>query len=127
MSYQVPQHIDKNKIFIVNRSEIEGRLDAQYYNENLDFSGYGGIGEKKFVRMKTFGSRDASIIEDGKNSQTWEECGQPVRFISWNAAHAAQEALAGGGRRKKTKSLRICIKNLKISRRNPLQIFSESV
>lgn len=40
MSYQVPQHIDKNKIFIVNRSEIEGRLDAQYYNENLDFSGF---------------------------------------------------------------------------------------
>lgn len=30
MSYQVPQHIDKNKIFIVNRSEIEGRLDAHY-------------------------------------------------------------------------------------------------
>lgn len=40
MSYQVPQHIDKNKIFIVKRSEIEGRLDAQYYNENLDFSGF---------------------------------------------------------------------------------------
>lgn len=30
MSYQVPQHINKNKIFIVNRSEIEGRLDAHY-------------------------------------------------------------------------------------------------
>ena len=30
MSYQIPQHIDKNKIFIVNRSEIEGRLDAHY-------------------------------------------------------------------------------------------------
>ena len=28
--YQVPQHIDKNKIFIVQRSEIEGRLDPQY-------------------------------------------------------------------------------------------------
>lgn len=40
MSYQVPQHIDKNKIFIVNRSEIEGRLDAQYYNKDLDFSGF---------------------------------------------------------------------------------------
>lgn len=40
MSYQVPQHIDQNKIFIVNRSEIEGRLDAQYYNKNLDFSGF---------------------------------------------------------------------------------------
>ena len=35
MSYQVPQHIDKNKIFIVKRSEIEGRLDAQYYNSSV--------------------------------------------------------------------------------------------
>jgi len=40
MSYQVPQHIEKNKIFIVKRSEIGGRLDAQYYNGYLDFSGF---------------------------------------------------------------------------------------
>lgn len=31
MSYKVPQHIDKNKIFIVNRSEIEGRLESEFY------------------------------------------------------------------------------------------------
>lgn len=31
MSYKVPQHIDKNKIFIVNRSEIEGRLEPEFY------------------------------------------------------------------------------------------------
>lgn len=31
MRYQVPQHIDKNKIFIVNLSEIEGRLDPSIY------------------------------------------------------------------------------------------------
>lgn len=31
MSYQVPQHIDKNKVFIVNRSEIDGRIDPHYY------------------------------------------------------------------------------------------------
>ena len=30
MSYQVPQHINKDKIFIVNRSEIEGRIDPHY-------------------------------------------------------------------------------------------------
>ena len=37
MSYQVPQHIDKDKIFIVNRSEIEGRLDPHsYHNERKD-------------------------------------------------------------------------------------------
>ena len=30
MSYQVPQHIDKNKIFILNRSTIGRRLDPHY-------------------------------------------------------------------------------------------------
>lgn len=30
MNYQVPQNINKDKIFIVNRSEINGRLDAHY-------------------------------------------------------------------------------------------------
>lgn len=33
--YQVPQHIDDNRIFIVQRSEIEGRLDAQYYKMSI--------------------------------------------------------------------------------------------
>lgn len=40
MSYQVPQHISKDKIFIVNRSSIDNRLDAQYYSANLDLSGF---------------------------------------------------------------------------------------
>lgn len=31
MSYQVPHHIDNNKIFLVNRSEIEGRLEPEFY------------------------------------------------------------------------------------------------
>ena len=38
--YQVPQHINKDKIFIVNRSTIDNRLDAQYYSVNLDLSGF---------------------------------------------------------------------------------------
>lgn len=33
--YQVPQYINNNKIFIVQRSEIEGRLDAQYYKMSV--------------------------------------------------------------------------------------------
>lgn len=37
MSYQVPQHIDKNKIFIVKRSEIEGRLDPSIYKDSFTF------------------------------------------------------------------------------------------
>ena len=35
MSYQVPQHIDNNKVFIVNRSEIEGRLDPLFYTRQF--------------------------------------------------------------------------------------------
>lgn len=38
--YQVPQHIKEDKIFIVNRSAIDNRLDAQYYSANLDLSGF---------------------------------------------------------------------------------------
>lgn len=34
MNYQVPQHINKDKIFIVKKSEIEGRLDP-HYNQPL--------------------------------------------------------------------------------------------
>lgn len=38
--YQLPQHISKDKIFIVNKSAIDNRLDAQYYSANLDLSGF---------------------------------------------------------------------------------------
>lgn len=40
MNNQLPQHINKDKIFIVNRSSIDNRLDAQYYSANLDLSGF---------------------------------------------------------------------------------------
>ena len=33
--YQVPQHIDKNKIFIVQRSEIERRLEPGFYKPSV--------------------------------------------------------------------------------------------
>lgn len=37
MSYQVPQHIDPNKVFLINLSEIERRLDPEpYHNERKD-------------------------------------------------------------------------------------------
>lgn len=35
MSYQVPLYINKDKIFIVNRSEIEGRLEPEFYRPSL--------------------------------------------------------------------------------------------
>lgn len=37
MQYQIPQHIDPNKIFLVNRSEIEGRLDPSVYKPHFKF------------------------------------------------------------------------------------------
>lgn len=35
--YKLSENIDSNKIFIVNRSEIEGRLDPIFYVERFDF------------------------------------------------------------------------------------------
>lgn len=35
MPYEDPQHIENNNIFIIQRSEIEGRWDAQYYNTDI--------------------------------------------------------------------------------------------
>ena len=35
MSYQVPQYVNKDKIFIVNRVELEGRLDPEFYKPSL--------------------------------------------------------------------------------------------
>ena len=35
MHYQVPQHIDKDKVFIINRSEIEGRLEPEFYRPSI--------------------------------------------------------------------------------------------
>lgn len=35
MNYQVPQHINKDKIFIVKKSEIEGRLEPDFYKPSI--------------------------------------------------------------------------------------------
>ena len=35
MNYQVPQNINNDKIFIVNRSEIEGRLEPEFYKPSI--------------------------------------------------------------------------------------------
>ena len=35
MNYQVSQHIDNNKVFIVQRSEIEGRLEPEFYRPSI--------------------------------------------------------------------------------------------
>lgn len=54
MSYRVPQHIDNNKIFIVQRSEIEGRLDPKMalYNRKVQSSLYPKVRLKDIIVCK---------------------------------------------------------------------------
>ena len=47
MNYQLPQHISKDKIFIVKKSEIEGRLEPEFYRPSLS------ILERKIRSMST--------------------------------------------------------------------------
>ena len=37
MSYQVPEHIAPNKVFLVNLSQLEGRLDPSVYKPHFSF------------------------------------------------------------------------------------------
>lgn len=41
--YQSTNNIDQDKIFIINRSEIEGRLEPDYYRPSISLL------EKKYV------------------------------------------------------------------------------
>lgn len=54
MNYQVPQHIDNNKIFIVQRSEIQGRLDPKMalYNRKVQNSLYPKVRLKDIIVCK---------------------------------------------------------------------------
>ncbi|MCG3663404.1 restriction endonuclease subunit S [Aliarcobacter butzleri] len=60
--------MDKNKIFLINRGKLEGRLDSYYYNEvflnnevNLHKIGYTRFGE--FIKIITKGSTPEMISE----------------------------------------------------------------
>ncbi|MDY4228975.1 MAG: restriction endonuclease subunit S [Prevotella sp.] len=62
--YQVPQHIDKNKIFIVQRSEIEGRLDPKMalYNRKVLHSLYPKVRLKDVLLCKPqYGASESGI------------------------------------------------------------------
>lgn len=63
--YKVPNHIDKNKIFIVKRSEIEGRLDPKLalYNRKVQHSRFPRNRLKDLLAYKPqYGSSEASIV-----------------------------------------------------------------
>lgn len=62
--YQVPQHIDKNKIFIVQRSEIEGRLDPKMalYNRKVQNSLYPKVKLKDVLVCKPqYGANEPGV------------------------------------------------------------------
>ncbi|MBR6975138.1 MAG: restriction endonuclease subunit S [Bacteroidaceae bacterium] len=59
MSYQVPQDIDPNKIFLVNRSEIEGRLEPEFYRPSLASL------EKQIRRQSSHKLRDYALYMAG--------------------------------------------------------------
>lgn len=59
MAYQISENIDKDKIFIVNRSEIEGRLEPNYYRPSISSL------EKKVRSLATKRLRDYAISMAG--------------------------------------------------------------
>ena len=64
MSYQVPQHIDNNKVFIINRSEIKGRLDPKMalYNRRVQNWSYPKARLKDLLLCKPqYGAAESGI------------------------------------------------------------------
>lgn len=66
MPYQVPQNIDPNKIFLVNFSDLQGRLDPQFYKERFD--------SKHFIKLSSFanvkGGKRIPLGKDYSEGQT---------------------------------------------------------
>ena len=64
MTYQVPQHIDPNKIFLVNRSEIKGRLDPKMalYNKKVQHALFPMVKLKNLLLSKPqYGANEAGL------------------------------------------------------------------
>lgn len=64
MMYQVPEHVDKNKIFIVKRSEIGERLEPEFYKptiRNFALSMAGGATPKKTEGDKYYSDKENGI------------------------------------------------------------------
>lgn len=71
MSYRVPQHIDSNKIFIVNRSEIQGRLDPKMalYNRKVQNWAYPKVRLKDILLAKPqYGAVESGVARTNKLS-----------------------------------------------------------
>ena len=67
--YQVPQHINKDKIFIVKKSEINGRLDPKMalYNQSVQHSLYPLVKLKSLLLSKPqYGANEAGLVREHK-------------------------------------------------------------
>lgn len=67
MQYQVSNNIDPNKIFLVNRSEIKGRLDPKMalYNRSVQQALYPMVKLKNLLLSKPqYGANEAGIIRE---------------------------------------------------------------
>lgn len=71
MSYQVPQHIDHSNVFLVNLSELEGRLDPIFYGAN--FTKF--FKHPRSIRLKDVCLNFSSGFGAGKDEQTIAENG----------------------------------------------------
>ncbi len=69
MTYQVPQHINKDKVFIVKKSEINGRLDPKMalYNQSVLHSLYPLVKLKSLLLSKPqYGANEAGLVREHK-------------------------------------------------------------
>lgn len=67
--YQVPQHINKDKVFIVKKSEINGRLDPKMalYNQSVQHSLYPLVKLKSLLLSKPqYGANEAGLVREHK-------------------------------------------------------------
>lgn len=69
MTYKVPQHINKDKVFIVKKSEINGRLDPKMalYNQSVQHSLYPLVKLKSLLLSKPqYGANEAGLVREHK-------------------------------------------------------------
>lgn len=70
MIYQLPRHISKDRIFIIKKSEIDGRLDPKMalYNQSVQHALYPMVKLKSLLLSKPqYGANEASITRDNND------------------------------------------------------------
>ena len=69
MNYRVPQHINRDKIFIIQKSAIDGRLDPKMalYNQSVQHSLYPLVKLKSLLLSKPqYGANEAGLVREHK-------------------------------------------------------------